>query len=328
MINHPPNPNSSPSMMWFPKTPNELRDFLNTLRAESSVSVDAHETNSIVAAIYTRKSRVLPGEADYSMHTQADDAETHALREDWQIYRTYADPNKTGRNSKRKELRTLIRDIKSGKIDVVVIHRLDRLYRNTEALLKFIALLNKHNVRLVSVTEQIDTDTSWGMLVVQVLSALAEMLVRQTSERTRASKAARARKGLPNGNLPLGFCKGICSSCRDPKGAGFCPQVGQPDIGDGEIPVWHPVDRYAIALIKTLREGGMSHREIATHLNENSFTLPDGMIVQFKTRGTPGRYPPQQFTRDSVRGILGNPFYAGYVARYETSPLDMNDDLS
>ena len=309
----------------IPRTPEEIESLLNELRSHRP-DMDAATNNHIRAAIYTRKSRIEPDKVHYSMEIQPDRAEAYACSQGWEIVNLYADPNKTGRNSKRKELQRLIRDIKSGKIDVIVIHRLDRLYRNLIALLKFIQLINQYNVRLVSVTEQIDTESPWGRLVVYVLGSLAEMLVLQTSLRTRESKAARVRKGLPNGTLPLGYCNGLCSQCADPNGEGYCPEYDHPNRGDGRISVWHPVDHHAIRLIHHLYRQGLSQREIACYLNTHRFELPDGTIVQFRTQGIRGLMEPDNFKRDSIREIVRNPFYIGLVARYPTAPLDMNDD--
>jgi len=53
----------------------------------------------------------------------------------------------------------LIVDIKARRVKAVVVHRLDRLYRNLESQLEFVRLCKKHNVQFISVTEQIDPET-------------------------------------------------------------------------------------------------------------------------------------------------------------------------
>jgi len=312
--------NGSP---WQPHTHEDIRQFIQSLQSEAADNPEPLHGRPLRAAIYTRKSRIMPGQQDYSMEFQADDAEAYAQRQGWIIQGIYADPHKTGRNSKRKELRRLKQNIQSGMLDVVVIHRIDRLYRNLTGLLGFVQLLIEHDVRLVSVTEQIDTSTPWGMLVLQVLGALAEMLVRQTSERVRRMKDARAKKGLLNGRLPLGYCKGNCSECTHPNGEGYCPNFGQADIGDGHVPVRHPIDQHAIQLIHQLYAQDISYKEIADYLNSHTFDLPDGQTVRFRTQGTPGHKPPGRFSRDGIRRIITNPSYLGLAAQYERPPLDM-----
>jgi hypothetical protein len=148
-----------------------------------------------------------------------------------------------------------------GKITVLVIHRLDRLHRNLESLLRFLRGLKKHRVRLVSVTEQIDTDSWWVRLVLYILGALAEMYVWQTSVQVREIKAELSRKGHHNGTIPIGYCNGLCSTCADLNGPGYCPLAGQTDRVEsqrGRIPVPHPVDRHAILLAHSLYSQDMS----------------------------------------------------------------------
>ncbi len=314
------------SLPWQPKTSEEARELFLALQNEASISTSPDATNQhIVAAIYTRKSKVHPNRANYSPGYQEDDAEAYARKRGWSIYKVYADIDKTGRNGKREGLRNLKRAIKAGKVDVVVIHEISRLYRNLNGLMGFVQLLIEHDVRLVSVTEHIDTESPWGMMILQVLGALAEMFVRQTSERLRRMKAARAERGLLNGRLPLGYCKGNCSTCSHPNGEGYCPNFGQEDLGDGEVPVQHPIDRYAVQLCHNLYSQGMSYKQIATHLNTHVFELPNGETAQFRTQGIRGRTDPGPFGRTSIQGIIENPTYAGMVAQYERPPLDMTD---
>jgi site-specific DNA recombinase len=263
------------------------------------------------------------------MEFQPDRAEEYVRSKGWLIAGLYADPDRTGRNSKRPDLQRMIRDIESGKVTVIVVHRLDRLYRNLESLLRFLRFLKRYRVRLVSVTEQIDTDSWWGRLVLYVLGALAEMYVWQTSVRVREIKAELSRKGHHNGTVPIGYCNGLCSTCTDLNGPGYCPLAGQTDRVEsqrGRIPVPHPVDRHAIVLIHTLYSQGLSYHDIAMHLNLHRFHLPGGLDVQFRTKGVNNKHPERPFNRDSVREIIANPFYVGLVVRRPNLPLDMDDD--
>jgi hypothetical protein len=96
------------------------------------------------AAIYTRVSRIDPRHHGYSMDIQPDRAEEYARSKGWDIYAIYADPAKTGRNSRRPSLQKMIGDFGGGRVTVVVVHRLDRLYRNLESLLKFIRMIKAY----------------------------------------------------------------------------------------------------------------------------------------------------------------------------------------
>jgi DNA invertase Pin-like site-specific DNA recombinase len=273
--------------LLLPNSPEELERFVSKTLGGMQVLDEKERT-----AIYSRVSSIDQRARTYSMEYQPDRSQEYAQSKNWKIVGFYEDPDRTGRNSRRPGLQAMIRDIKAGKINVVCVHRLDRLYRNLESLLKFIRLCKRYKVRLVSVTEQIDTDTWWGRLVLYVLGALAEMYIHQTSERTREVLGDRNRRGLANGRIPLGYCNGLCSACTDPNGPGYCPLVGRPDRLEsqrGRIPTPHPIDQHVIPLIASLYKNGMSYREISQYLNEHDFQLPDGTTRHFHPKGVPGR---------------------------------------
>ncbi len=281
------------------------------------------------AAIYTRISRIDPRHHGYSMDIQPDKAEEYARSKGWEIYAIYEDPARTGRNSRRPSLQRMIGDIKAGKVTIVVVHRLDRLYRNLESLLKFIRMIKVYRVRLVSVTEQIDTDNWWGRLVLYVLGALAEMYIWQSSARTREAKLERVMRGFSNASFRFGYCNGLCSTCTDPNGKDYCPLFGKLDRVEsqrGRIPVPHPVESHAVRMAANLYGQGKSDLEVADDLNRHLFRLPNGSLVHFRTKGLPNQKKPGSFSRDSIRVIIRSPFYVGLVGHYPTRPLDMEDD--
>lgn len=308
----------------LPSSLQELEQFATQALGNLSHGLDCEK-----AAVYSRVSNIDPHERNYSMEYQPDRAEEYAISKGWQIIGQYSDPDRTGRNSRRPGLQDLARDVKAGKVTVVVVHRLDRLYRNLESLLRFLRFLKRHRVRLVSVTEQIDTESWWGRLVLYVLGALAEMYVWQTSIRVHEIKVEMSRKGLHNGLPPLGYCNGLCSTCSDANGPGYCPLVDQPDRPEsrrGRVPVPHPIDQYAVQLIHAFYAQGYSDMDLADYLNSHQFRLTNGREVRFRTRGCQNRRPDRAFTRDSIREIVANPFYAGLVARRTVKGLDMDDD--
>lgn len=308
----------------LPSSPEELEQFV-----KKAIGVSTGLLERERAAVYSRISSIDPKVRSYSMEYQPDRAEEYARSKGWQIVGIYADPDRTGRNSRRPGLQKMIREIESGRISIVVVHRLDRLYRNLESLLRFLRFLKKYRVRLVSVTEQIDTDSWWGRLVLYVLGALAEMYVWQTSVRVREIKAELSRRGHHNGTIPFGYCNGLCSTCEDMNGPGYCPLAGQadrPESQRGRVPVPHPIDQHGVALIHTLYSQGMSYQDVADHLNTHLFELPDGSKIKFRTKGIHNKHPGRPFKRGSIRDIIGNPFYVGVVIRRPNAPLDMDDD--
>jgi len=265
------------------KYPFSREEILRTVTEETSKMREGG-----VYATYSRLSHFDEDDRGYSIDIQPDRSEEFARSEKASEIRVYSDPGRSGKNSKRPGLQRLIRDIKAGRIDVVVFHRVDRVFRNLKSLLEFVELLQKYNVRLVSVTEQIDTDTWWGRLVLAVLGSLAEAYLWQTSANITEALSKRRSKGNYLGRIPLGYCNGLCRTCTDENGKGYCPLYGgsdRPESMRGSIAVPHPVDRYVIPLIFDLYAKNMSFREIADFLNNNSVTVPNGFQVLFRPRG-------------------------------------------
>jgi len=281
------------------------------------------------AAIYERVSRFDERSPGYSLQIQPDEAEKYAKNQGWEIYKVYSDPGRSGKNSKRPQFMEMENDIRAGKVQVVVVHRLDRLFRNLESLLRYVRFLQKYHVQLVSVTEKIETNSWWGKLVMYVLGALAEMIIWQTSERTREAIHVRVSKNkLPAGSYRFGYCKGLCKVCTDPNGDNYCPNFGNDhseENADGKVLVPHPIESHAVCLMAHLYSQGWSDRDIADHLNRNHFTLPNGQVIQFRTKGTQGKFLPGPFNKDSVRQIITSPFYVGIIPSYPRSPLSMED---
>jgi len=280
--------------------------------------------------IYIRKSRVIPGKEHYSDVAQEEHCRAQAEQQGWDVAGVFIDLDRSGKNSKRSEFQRMLDLIKTGAVDTVLVHHLDRVYRNGFSFAMFMAFIQEYNVELVSLSENLDSRTFPGRLMMMVLGATAEWPVWAASERSREAKEIRFRRGLHNGGYRLGYCDGCCSTCNDPNGKGYCPLFGcsdRPECQDGTIQVPHPIEKYAVLLIVSNYQTGMSDKEIADHINNHSFGLPNGSEVRFRTKGVPGSFEPGLFTRDSVREIVRNPFYPGYVAHYPTPSLNMADDL-
>ena len=117
-----------------PVVPTTLEELNSYIRREYGY-LDEISQNS-TWAIYSRVSRIDPKFHGYSLEIQPDRAEEYARAHGAKKIELYSDPNRTGRNSRREELQRLIKDVKAGRIQVVVVHRLDRLYRNLELVLQ------------------------------------------------------------------------------------------------------------------------------------------------------------------------------------------------
>ena len=106
----------------------------------------------------------------------------------------------------RPALQRLLEDVGAGKVDVIVVYKVDRLTRSLADFAKLVELFDQHAVSFVSVTQQFNTTTSMGRLTLNVLLSFAQFEREVTSERIRDKIAASKRKGLWVGGMaPLGY---------------------------------------------------------------------------------------------------------------------------
>jgi DNA invertase Pin-like site-specific DNA recombinase len=118
----------------------------------------------------------------------------------------YTDDGVTGATLQRPGLRALLEDVRQDKIDVVVVHRLDRLSRSLFDLTDLIPLFTVQQVTLVSVTQSLDTQTPNGRLSLNLLTSFAQFEREIIGERTRDKVAATRAKGMWQGSgTPLGY---------------------------------------------------------------------------------------------------------------------------
>ncbi len=283
------------------------------------------------AIIYIRKSRMTKDETAYSPAEQERACREFAKNQGLEIIEVIQDLDKTGRNSDREGFQRLLRKIKAGETDHVLVQYLDREFRNGMSFIQFYDLLQQYGVQFLSVNEKLDTRSFTGRFMLFVLAAAAELPVWNASERVRDAKSARRKKGFHNGGYRLGYCNGLCSTCTDPNGEGYCPLYGNPDRPEsqrGRIQVPHLVEQHAVRLIANEYSAGKSAREVAEYLNNTQFQLPDSdLVIQFRTKGVPGSYPPGPFSSSSILDIVRNPFYAGFISHHPTPDLNMNDNI-
>lgn len=166
------------------------------------------EKKSLRCAIYTRKSTEDGLEQEYnSLDAQRDSAEAYIRsqqHEGWVCVPTqYDDGGFTGANMDRPALRRLIDDIEAGKIDCVVVYKVDRLSRSLLDFSRIMETFDKHNVAFVSVTQAFNTGSSMGRLILNVLLSFAQFEREMISVRTRDKIAAARRKGKWAGGMPV-----------------------------------------------------------------------------------------------------------------------------
>jgi DNA invertase Pin-like site-specific DNA recombinase len=162
-------------------------------------------------AIYTRKSTEHGLELEFnSLDAQREACEAYIksqMHEGWKaITKHYDDPAYSGGNLDRPALQTLLGDIDAGRVDVVVVYKIDRLTRSLSDFAKLVELFDKKAISFVAVTQQFNTTTSMGRLTLNVLLSFAQFERELSSERVRDKVAASRKKGKwTGGGIPLGY---------------------------------------------------------------------------------------------------------------------------
>jgi len=166
---------------------------------------------TIRCAVYTRKSTEHNLDLEFnSLHAQREACEAYIksqIHEGWQLIPdTYDDGGISGGSLDRPDLQRLLSDIQAGRVDNVVVYKVDRLTRSLTDFSKLVELFDKHGVSFVSVTQAFNTTTSMGRLTLNVLLSFAQFEREVIGERVRDKIAASKRKGLfMGGNIPFGY---------------------------------------------------------------------------------------------------------------------------
>jgi DNA invertase Pin-like site-specific DNA recombinase len=162
-------------------------------------------------AIYTRKSTEHGLELEFnSLDAQREACEAYIKSQaslGWKVLpQPYDDPAFSGGNLDRPALKKLLKDIEAGKIDVVIVYKIDRLTRSLADFAKLVEAFDARSISFVAVTQQFNTTTSMGRLTLNVLLSFAQFERELSSERVRDKIAASRAKGKwTGGSVPLGY---------------------------------------------------------------------------------------------------------------------------
>ena len=175
----------------------------NSSGCETSHRKGSHHEEGISqtrCAIYTRVSTDQGLEQDFNSLDAQYDASQAYIRSQahagWTPLRAkYEDGGFSGGNTDRPALQRLLDDVRAGKVDVIVVYKVDRLTRSLADFAKLVELFDQHDVSFVSVTQQFNTTTSMGRLTLNVLLSFAQFEREVTSERIRDKIAASKAQG-------------------------------------------------------------------------------------------------------------------------------------
>ena len=171
----------------------------------------AGEPKPLRCAIYTRKSTEHGLDQEFnSLDAQREACEAYIksqASQGWKpLPQRYDDPAYSGGNLDRPALKKLLADIDAGRVDVVVVYKIDRLTRSLADFAKLVEAFDARSISFVAVTQQFNTTTSMGRLTLNVLLSFAQFERELSSERVRDKIAASRRKGKwTGGTVPLGY---------------------------------------------------------------------------------------------------------------------------
>ncbi len=244
---------------------------------------------TIRCAIYTRKSHEEGLDQEFNSldaQRQAGEAFIKSQKQEgWQCIRKhYDDGGFTGGNTDRPALTELLADIQAGRIDCVVVYKVDRLSRSLLDFAKLINLFDEHEVSFVSVTQQFNTTTSMGRLTLNILLSFAQFEREIIGERIRDKKLATAQQG---------------------KFVGGGPILGL-DIVNKKYVVNEP-EAKLVRRVFEIFEKLESCRKVAIALNAEGFRTKQYATKAGKTRGG------KEWSQKNVYDLLTNRKYTGEI---------------
>lgn len=166
---------------------------------------------TIRCAIYTRKSTDEGLDKEFNtLEAQRESGLNYIKSQAYQGWEAladhYDDGGFSGGNMNRPALKRLFEDIKAGKIDMIVVYKIDRLTRSLTDFSKMVELFDEYQVSFVSVTQNFNTYDSMGRLTLNILLSFAQFEREVSGERIRDKISASKKKGMwMGGPLPLGY---------------------------------------------------------------------------------------------------------------------------
>ena len=174
-------------------------------------AVAAMATAPVRCAIYTRKSTDEGLDRDFnSLDNQREAAENYIRsqrHEGWEVVPDrYDDGGFSGGNLDRPALKRVLADIKDGRVQRIIVYKIDRLSRSLLDFARLAEFFEEHGASIVSVTQQLDTSTSMGRLTLNMLLSFAQFEREMVSDRTKDKVRAARRRGKWTGGMPpLGY---------------------------------------------------------------------------------------------------------------------------
>lgn len=201
---------------------------------------------------YVRVSTDEQAEKGLSLEAQEEKIKAYCKVKDWELIGIVRDEGASAKNLDREGIKKILNMIERNEIDILIVFKLDRLTRSVKDLNFLLELFEKKNISLVSLSENFDTTTATGRLMLNLLASVSQWEREVIGERTKA----------------------VMRYLKENQKVYSRPVYGYDIVGDRLIP--NPKEQRIIKLMKELREQGFSYREIAEYLEEEGIPTKRG----------------------------------------------------
>ena len=249
-------------------------------------------------ALYTRKSSEEGLDQDFnSLDAQRDACAAYVKSQSSEGWKAlpglYDDGGHSGGTMERPALQRLLADICAGRVDIVVVYKIDRLTRSLADFARMVEIFERHEVSFVSVTQSFNTTSSMGRLTLNMLLSFAQFEREITGERIRDKIEASKKKGLwMGGNLPLGYDLPIEGS---------------------RVLVVNPTESDLVRQIFTSYLKLGSVHVLERHLRRA------GIVSKVRTTAAGRRVGGKPFSRGALFHLLRNRLYLGEIPHRDTT---------
>ncbi|MFA6130479.1 MAG: recombinase family protein [Candidatus Omnitrophota bacterium] len=169
------------------------------------IEINGKETAKIVkAALYARVSTEEQKE-NFSLAAQIELLRKHAADNGYEIFDEYVDGGYSGTSYERPRFQRLMDDAKQGRINLILVYKVDRFFRSNKDLLNVVYELEGMGVNIRSITEPFDTTNYLGKFILSLFGSIAELERNTFLERSKIGKMRRAREGYYSGSSPAKF---------------------------------------------------------------------------------------------------------------------------
>jgi DNA invertase Pin-like site-specific DNA recombinase len=197
---------------------------------------------------YVRVSTDRQADKGVSLEAQEVKIRAMAVVRNGELEEVIVDGGESAKDLNRPGVKRLLALVDAGKVDAVIVAKLDRLTRSVKDLCGLLELFEKREVALISVAESLDTGSAAGRLVITIMGAVSQWEREAIGKRTRDALQHKRSQGRRVGNIAFGFRLG----------------------NDGEHLEADPAEQGALAEIRRLRVEGLTLRAIAASLNHRA----------------------------------------------------------